>query len=113
MATGTVRIARQLGKSKLQDIMVRKLSQELSDSIDRDILEERSWSGPFEKYQVNKSWNDRRGRKMHRISATYEIRNWLEEEHSQYGINNPEWWKYGGQINITDKLYMLLVMRWA
>ena len=104
-------IGRQLGKSNLQEIMFRQLSKDLKTVIDKDILE--GWGGPFEKYQVNKSWNDRRGRKMHRISATYEIRNWLEEEHSQYGINNPEWWKYDRQINITDKLFTLLAMRWA
>ncbi len=106
MATG-----RQLGKSNLQDMMMRQLSKDLKDSIDKDLLE--GWGAPIGKYYIHKSWNDRRGRKMHRISATYEIRQWLEEEHSQHGITNPDWWKYDGQINITDKLYTILVLRWA
>ena len=64
-------------------------------------------------YTLVKSWNDRRGHKMHRIQANYSVRAWLNDEHPQAGNNNPDWWKYNQQINITDKLYMLLVMRWA
>jgi hypothetical protein len=50
---------------------------------------------------------------MHRIGINDEIREWLEVEHNQYGVSNPDWWKYGGKINITDKLYTLLVLRFA
>jgi hypothetical protein len=27
--------------------------------------------------------------------------------------SNPEWWQFREQINITDKLLTLLVMRWS
>jgi hypothetical protein len=42
-----------------------------------------------------------------------EIYQWLEEEHNQAGASNPEWWQFREQINITDKLLTLLVMRWS
>jgi hypothetical protein len=38
---------------------------------------------------------------------------WCEEEHNQAGVSNPEWWQFRTQINITDKLLTLLVMRWS
>jgi len=50
---------------------------------------------------------------MHRIAANDEVRKWLDTEHSQYGVSNPEWWKFEKQINITDKLFTLLVLRFA
>jgi len=67
----------------------------------------------MDKYRVRKSWCDRRGRKMHRIAANDEVREWLDTEHSQYGVSNPDWWKFEDSINITDKLYTLLVLRFA
>jgi hypothetical protein len=50
---------------------------------------------------------------MHRIGANDEVRAWLEEHHNQYGVSNPDWWKVQNQINITDKLFTLLVLRFA
>ena len=103
---------RQLGKSTLSlaDQMLQHQSQLMQRSIDRMVMEE-IWS--LKKYHVNKSWTDRRGRKMHRISANDEVREWLDTEHNQYGVSNPDWWKFENSINITDKLYTLLVLRFA
>jgi hypothetical protein len=104
---------RQLGKSSISDIQSIILKQQVTamqKSIDKMILDE-IWS--LDKYCVHKSWTDRRGRKMHRIGANDEVREWLEEHHNQYGVSNPDWWKFKNQINITDKLYTLLVLRFA
>jgi hypothetical protein len=50
---------------------------------------------------------------MHRIAANDEVRDWLDTEHSQYGVSNLDWWKFQDSINITDKLLTLLVLRFA
>ena len=102
---------RQLGKSTLSlaDQMLQHQAQLMQRSIDRKVIDE-IW---LDKYRVRKSWTDRRGRKMHRIGANDEVREWLEVEHNQFGVANPEWWKFEGQINITDKLFTLLVLRFA
>jgi hypothetical protein len=101
-----------LGKSTLsfEQAMLRELSQEMSENIDRMIIDE---IYGLSKYRVHKSWRDRRGRKMHRIGANDEVREWLATEHNQYGVSNPDWWKFENSINITDKLYTLLVLRFA
>jgi len=102
---------RQLGKSilSLEQSIIRHQAAAISKSIDRMIIDE-IW---MDKYRVRKSWTDRRGRKMHRIGANDEVRAWLEEHHNQYGVSNPDWWKFENQINITDKLFTLLVLRFA
>ena len=103
---------RRMGKStvSLEYAMLQEQAKQMSASIDKMIIDE-IWA--LDKYRVRKSWTDRRGRKMHRIAANDEVREWLDTEHSQYGINNPDWWKFQNSINITDKLYTLLVLRFA
>lgn len=94
----------------LQTMILRDTAKEMSDSIDRMIIDE-IWG--IRKYVLHKSWTDRRGRKMHRIGVDDEIYEWLETVHSQYGKNNPEWWKFERQINITDRLYLMLVLKFG
>jgi hypothetical protein len=103
---------RRLGKSilSLEQSIIRHQASAMSKSIDRMIIDE-IWK--LDNYRVHKSWRDRRGRKMHRIGADDEVREWLEENHPQHGVSNPNWWKYDNQINITDKLFTLLVLRFA
>ena len=102
---------RRMGKStvSLADQILQHQAQLMQRSIDRAIIDE-IW---LDKYRVRKSWTDRRGRKMHRIGAVDEVRKWLEAEHNQSGVSDPEWWKFKDQINITDKLFTLLVLRFA
>ena len=103
---------RRLGKSilSLEQSIIRHQAAAISKSIDRMIIDE-IWR--LDNYRVHKSWRDRRGRKMHRIGANDEVRAWLEEHHNQFGVSNPDWWKFENQINITDKLFTLLVLRFA
>ena len=104
---------RHLGKSTITDIqsiIVRQQSLEMAQSIDKMIIDE-IWG--LDKYRIRKSWTDRRGRQMHRIAANDEVREWLDTEHSQYGVSNPDWWKFKDSIHITDKLFTLLVLRFA
>lgn len=103
---------RRMGKStaSLEYTMLKEQAKAMQKSIDRMIIDE-IWA--LDKYRIQKSWHDRRGRQMHRIAANDEVRAWLEQEHSQYGVNNPDWWKFENKINITDKLLTLLVLRFA
>jgi len=101
---------RQLGKTTLIDNYLQHQAQLMQRSIDRAIIDE-IWA--LDKYRVRKSWTDRRGRKMHRIAANDEVREWLDTEHNQLGVANPDWWKFEDSINITDKLFTLLVLRFA
>ena len=101
---------RHVGKTTLIDNYLQHQAQLMQRSIDRMVLEE-IWG--LEKYRISKSWTDRRGRKMYRIAANDEVREWLDTEHNQYGVANPDWWKFEGRINITDKLFTLLVLRFA
>lgn len=101
---------RRMGKSTLMDVMLQNQVKAISDSIDRMIIDE-LWGLP--RYRVNKTWTDRKGRKMHRIGANAEVREWLATEHSQYGVKNPDWWTAHNYINITDRLYTLLTLKWA
>lgn len=101
---------RQLGKTSLINSYLDHQAQLMQRSIDRAIIDE-IWA--LDKYRVRKSWTDRRGRKMHRIAANDEVREWLDTEHNQYSVANPDWWKFEDSINITDKLFTLLVLRFA
>jgi hypothetical protein len=101
---------RRMGKSTLMNKFMREQAEAMQKSIDRMIIDE-LWSLP--RYRVNKTWTDRKGRKMHRIGANAEVREWLATEHSQYGVKNPDWWAAHNYINITDRLYTLLTLKWA
>lgn len=103
---------RRMGKStiSLEHAILRQQTEAMQKSIDKMIIDE-IWA--LDKYRIRKSWHDRRGRKMHRIAANDEVRDWLDTEHSQYGVSNPDWWKFQDSINITDKLLTLLVLRFA
>ena len=104
---------RHMGKSTISDIqsiIMRQQSLEMAQSIDKMIIDD-LW--PPKQHSIRKSWRDRRGRLMHRISASDEVWDWLTTVHPQQGSNNPEWWKFQNQINITDKLYTLLLLKFA
>lgn len=103
---------RQLGNStvSLEHAILKQQAAAMQKSIDKMIIDE-IWA--LDKYRIRKSWTDRRGRQMHRIAANDEVRDWLVTEHNQYGISNPDWWKFQDSINITDKLFTLLALRFA
>ena len=103
---------RRMGKSivNLEYAMLQEQTKQMSASIDKMIIDE-VWA--LDKYRIRKSWTDRRGRKMHRIAANDEVRDWLDTEHSQHGVTNPDWWKFENSINITDNLLTVLVLRFA
>lgn len=91
-----IMLARQLGKA-LMSLDPLKITQR----------------GVTVNYRIQKTWNNRRGQRMHRIEAKTKIYLWLLEEHNQFGRSNPEWWIYEGKINITDQLFSLLALRWS
>jgi len=99
-----------MGKSSLEAQLILLQAAAISKSIDRMIIDE-IWR--LDKYRVHKSWRDRRGRKMHRVGVNDEIYDWLSTVHNQYGKSNPEWWKFEDKINITDRLYLMLVLKFG
>jgi hypothetical protein len=104
---------RQMGKSTISDIqniIIQQQALQMQKSIDKMLIDE---IGSLDKYRLVKSWRNRRGQQMHRIAANDEVWDWLTTEHDQYGVSNPEWWKFQHQINITDKLYTLMVLKFA
>lgn len=103
---------RRMGKStvNLEYAILKQQTEAMQKSIDKMIIDE-IWA--LDKYRIRKSWRDRQGRQMHRIAANDEVRNWLATEHSQYGVSNPEWWKFQDSINITDRLFTLLTLKWT
>ena len=106
---------RRMGKSTISDIqsiILKKQVQAMSASIDRMIIDELYEYTPST-YYLHKSWTDSRGRSMHRISVSGRVLEWLETAQSQYGIKNPQWWLYQDQINITDRLLTMLILKWG
>ena len=104
---------RQMGKSTISDIqniIIQQQALQMQKSIDKMLIDE-IWS--LDKYRIRKSWRDRRGGKMYRISVSGKVREWLETSQSQYGKSNPEWWKFKGEINITAKMLSMLILRWG
>ena len=106
---------RHMGKSTISDIqsiILKAQAQAMQQSVDRMIMDELyDYTPPS--YYVHKSWTDSRGRSMHRISVSGRVLEWLETAQSQYGIKNPEWWLYQDQVNITDRLLTMLILKWG
>ena len=106
---------RRLGKStmtqSLEDIIAADMAKELKLSIDKAIIDE--WWDPPKTYRIERSWKDRRGGKMYRIKVSGKVLEWLETTQSQYGISNPSWWKFQDQINISDKMLSMLMLKWG
>ena len=61
-----------------------------------------------------KAWHDSKNRKIHTIGwCGVAIRQWLKESHSQYQKSPPEWWEYADTIHMTDKLYVMLLLKFG
>jgi hypothetical protein len=102
---------RRMGKSSLMDSILNHHVNGFRKAIDKSIIDD-IWGAPIN-YRLRKSWRDRRGRQMHRVDVNDEIYNWLSTVHNQYGKSNPEWWKFEDKINISDKLYLMLVLKFG
>ena len=98
-----------MGKSWMIQVL-NQTSQQIQRDIDREILKELLG---VKTIWVRKSWRDGQGRKMNRVSITYNVLTWLKENYSQKGVNNPEWWEFDGEINITEELLTVLLLRWG
>jgi len=101
-----------MAKSSFEESLEDMIIQEWSESWDHAVLDE-LWGNTPKTYSIKKSWRDRRGRQMHRISVSGRVLEWLETTQSQYGKSNPEWWKFQNEINITDKMLSMLILRWG
>jgi len=103
---------RQSGKTGLTDEHYDRAAKQWADFIDSMILNDITGSGTS-KYRLFKTWRNRRGQQMHRVGVSPVVLAWLEEKHPQFGKSNPEWWKFEGKINITDRLYLIMVLKFG
>lgn len=99
--------------SNIETAMIQAQAQAMQQSIDKMIIDELYYDYTPPTYYIHKSWTDSRGRSMHRISVSGRVLEWLETTQSQYGIKNPQWWLYQDQVNITDRLLSMLILKWG
>lgn len=98
--------------SDLQEIILAQAKIAQSRSQDQGFIDELYEYTPAT-YYIHKSWTEPQGRKMHRISVSGRVLEWLEKEQSQHAINNPDWWHYYEMINISDRLLSMLILKWG
>lgn len=69
---------------------------------------------PRSNYKIVSSWKSTSSQvNMHQIVASHKVLDWLESEHSQFGIKNPSWWKVNGKININETMFTLLTLKFS
>jgi len=95
----------------IQSIILKQQTLAMSKSIDRMIIDEMQYTPKT--YRIEKSWTDRKSGKMYRIAVSGRVLEWLETTQSQYGISNPSWWKFQDQINITNTLFSILILKFG
>jgi hypothetical protein len=78
----------------------------LPDEIYDDFLE------PVPALVVNTYTSTTTGEKRHLLQVNDNVLNWLKEEHDQYGIKNPEWYWVNNRVNISDRLLLVLKLKW-
>jgi hypothetical protein len=98
--------------SNIETAMIQAQAQAMQQSIDQMIIDE-LYDYILPTYYIHKSWTDSQGRSMHRISVSGRVLEWLETAQSQYGIKNPQWWLYQDQVNISDRLLSMLILKWG
>jgi len=96
----------------MKDMILAEQAIDWQQNIDQVIIDE-LWEWPPSTYYIHKTWEDRGGRKMHQLSVSGAIMDWLEKEQSQYAVSNPEWWYFKEMVNISDRLLTLLILKWA
>lgn len=94
----------------IQSELLKELANEMSNSIDRMIIDE-IWS--MQQYRLHKSFTTRKGQRRHIIGVNNEIMEWLSNEQDQFGRKNPDWTISNGIVNISDRLYTLLVLKFG
>lgn len=96
---------RQFGKSQL-------VNQLMTDNTGL-IPNMRHWHSNNGNYLILKSWTAGRGRQMHRVQVRYNVLEWLRAEYDQSNEQTPSWWVFQGHdINITDDMLTVLLLRW-
>lgn len=50
--------------------------------------------------------------RRHLIEVNDEVYYWLKENYNQYGIKNPEWYLVKSKVNISDKLLLIVKLKW-
>jgi hypothetical protein len=97
----------------LQSIMIKGMVDQLSKSIDCMIIDDIDELLSTEQYRVHRSFTTRKGDRRHILSCNNEITDWLMNEQNQFGRKNPDWTISDGKINISDRLYTLLILKFG
>ena len=64
-------------------------------------------------YTIHHQWTSSSGEEMYQLSIGAEVFEWLNEEQSQYGIKNPDWWKVNGKYNMKASVFTMLSLKFA
>lgn len=97
--------------SKLMQTMITNMSRQFGKRIDAMILDDLFASR--DKFYVVKKWKTRKGITMRRLRVGGDIYQWLKENYDQFGKSNPQWWVFQGEINITERMFTLLSLRFS
>ena len=94
---------------KLTEQMITNMSRQIGKSINVMILDELFSSR--DKFSIVKSWTTRKGVKMYKISVGSDVYQWLKENYDQFGKSDPQWWIVNGQVNINEKMFTLVSLK--
>lgn len=95
--------------SKLMEQMIINAGRQLGKSIDVMILDELFSSR--DKFSIVKSWTTRKGVKMYKLDVGHEVYDWLKTNYDQFSKSDPQWWIVRGEINITEKMFTLVALK--
>lgn len=94
----------------LQSMIIDDMARQMGKSIDQMIIDE-IWSTA--QYVVHRSFTTRKGDRRHILGVNAEIMEWLMNEQNQFGRKNPDWTISDGLVNISDRLYTLLILKFG
>lgn len=95
----------------LQSMIIKDMANEMVKSIDHIMIYDDLWQ--MQQYQLHRSFTTRKGQRRHIIGVNSEISEWLMKEQNQFGRKNPDWTISDGKINISDRLYTLLILKFG
>ena len=96
--------------SELTGKMITSMGRQFGKRIDTMIFDDLFASR--DKFYVVKTWKTRKGTTIRRLRVGGDVYQWLKENYDQFGKKDPAWWKFDGMINLTDKMLVLLLLRY-
>lgn len=109
MSTAKEISAKNQHLNAIMDTLSSMIRQEIDNELLKEIL-----GVSLKPYTHIKTFVNSNGETRHLIEYNAEVWEWLITEHPSFGQKNPEWTLVrDNKINISDKLYVLLKLRWS